>query len=457
MSHLAKLTLPDFGRADRRPEIPVETYRRRLAALSSRMEAEGLDVLAVYADREHFANLMYLTGFDPRFEEALFLVGGGRTLLLVGNECQGYLPEESLGLEVELFQEFSLPGQPRGGSRPLRRILSDFGIGPGTRVGCAGWKYFDSPLLEGGEGAIEIPAYVVDLLRELTAGGVRNAGRMFTDPAEGLRIVNEPEQIALYEHAGTVTSTGVLELLRHLSPGVAESDLERHLDSRGLPLSCHRMLGFGAKARRGLACAGETVAALGDPFTTAFGVVGALTCRAGWIASSSADLPGSERDFCVAAAVNYFDVVTAWYRALRIGATGGEVFAAADARREPSVFSFAVNPGHYLHLEEWTHSPFAAESRIPLRSGMMLQMDIIPVLHDPFCCLNVEDGVVLADEGLRRELAGRYPSLWDRVQARRTFMREAVGIELDPCVLPMSNLPAWLPPFALDLKTAMVA
>lgn len=33
-----------------------------------RASAEGYDALLVYVDREHFANLAYLTGFDPRFE-----------------------------------------------------------------------------------------------------------------------------------------------------------------------------------------------------------------------------------------------------------------------------------------------------------------------------------------------------------------------------------------------------
>ena len=39
--------------------------------LRRRMDERGLDQLVVYADREHSANLSYLTGFDPRFEEAL--------------------------------------------------------------------------------------------------------------------------------------------------------------------------------------------------------------------------------------------------------------------------------------------------------------------------------------------------------------------------------------------------
>ena len=38
----------------------------------------GLDAFVVYADREHFANMAYLTGFEPRFEEALLLLVGDK-------------------------------------------------------------------------------------------------------------------------------------------------------------------------------------------------------------------------------------------------------------------------------------------------------------------------------------------------------------------------------------------
>ena len=42
------------------------------------MEERKLTHLVVYGDREHFANLAYLTGFDPRFEEAVLIVGANR-------------------------------------------------------------------------------------------------------------------------------------------------------------------------------------------------------------------------------------------------------------------------------------------------------------------------------------------------------------------------------------------
>jgi hypothetical protein len=55
----------------------------------------------------------------------------------------------------------------------------------------------------------------------------------------------------------------------------------------------------------------------------------------------------------------------------------------------------------------------------------------------------------LADRSLRGELAAAYPAAWARIQARRRFMSEALGIELHPDVLPLSNIPAYLSPYLL--------
>ena len=57
------------------PTLPLEVYEQRLSRLRARMEERGLDYVVIYADREHAANFAYLTGFGPRFEEALLIVG----------------------------------------------------------------------------------------------------------------------------------------------------------------------------------------------------------------------------------------------------------------------------------------------------------------------------------------------------------------------------------------------
>jgi hypothetical protein len=456
---LATVRLPQLGRAEALPEVPLAVYRSRLETTRARMQELGLETLVVYGDREHAANLAFLTGFDPRFEEAVLLVAAeGLQKLLVGNECLGYLPDAALGLEVERFQEFSLLGQPRGDSRPLRQILAEFGIRPGMQVGCVGWKYFDGALVPGGELALEIPAYLVDLLRDLCGDRERvtSATAIFMHPQTGLRVHSEPEQIAQFEFASGVTSAGVTALLTHLQAGVREQDLEKHLDASGLTLSCHRMISFGEKARRGLASAGPSMARIGDAYTTAFGVTGALTCRAGVIARGPEDLPAALQEFYPRFAANYFAVTAAWYEALAVGTPAVEVFRAAEAARDPELFDFALNPGHYLHLDEWVHSPFAPGSAVVLDSGMVLQMDIIPVSRGPFAYTNAEDGVVLADAALQRELEARFPDCWRRLVARRDWMRSGLGISLDDTVFPLADTTGWFAPYALALDRAYV-
>ena len=459
MPKLAEVNLPHHGRAEILPELPLAVYRSRLTTTLARVQEMGLDTLVVYGDREHSANLAFLTGFDPRFEEALLLLAAdGRKKLLVGNECIGYLPDVALGLEAERFQDFSLLGQPRDNSRPLRQILTEFGITSGTRVGCVGWKYFDETLIPGGELALEIPAYLVDLLRDLCADRrrVTNATAIFMHPQAGLRVRSEPEQIAQFEFAAGITSSGVAALLQHLQPGVREQELEKHLDASGLTLSCHRMIGFGEKARRGLASAGATRARIGDAYTTAFGVSGALTCRAGVIARGPEDLPADLQEFYPRFAANYFEVTAAWYEALAVNAPADNVFRAVEAVRDPQLFELALNPGHYLHLDEWVNSPFAPGSAVVLDSGIVLQMDIIPVSRGPFVYTNAEDGVVLADTGLQTELAARFPDCWRRLVARRDWMRREVGISLHDTVFPLADTTGWFAPYALDPSRAYV-
>ena len=155
-------------------------------------------------------------------------------------------------------------------------------------------------------------------------------------------------------------------------------------------------------------------------------------------------------------AAHYFDVVVTWYERVKVGAIAGEVYAAAHAVRDAGLIEFAVNPGHLIHLDEWLHSPFQSGNRCRLRSGMAIQMDIIPISQGPFCYSNAEDGIALADEALRTELAQKHPDCWRRIRARREFMTGALGIRLDASVLPLGNTPGWLCPYALKPELAFV-
>jgi len=81
---------------------------------------------------------------------------------------------------------------------------------------------------------------------------------------------------------------------------------------------------------------------------------------------------------------------------------------------------------------------------------MALKMDIIPVSKGETVCANMEDGIVLADEALRNEWASRFPESWKRIQQRRNFMIQQIGINIKPEVLPLSNMPAYYTPYLLS-------
>ena len=451
-ARLAAIELPEFGRPGVTPEVLAEHYPARLERLRTRMAERGYDRVVVYADREHSANLAYLSGFDPRFEEALLVVAPtGDPVILVGNECWGTAGAAPLPMRRERFQDFSLPNQPRDRSRALAEIIGDEGIVGGARIGTVGWKPYAD------RATIELPAFLVDALRgAVGAGGlVENANDLFVDPADGLRVINELESLAAMEAASCATSTGVRDVVRGIRPGVRERDAVALLGWDGSPLSCHTMLTAGERARYGLLSPGDRAIERGDPFTVAFGIWGALTCRAGFVVEDASELPDGISDYVERLVAPYFTAIVAWYEALHVGQRGGALQAIIERHLGDPFFGIFLNPGHQIHLDEWVASPIWPGSTVELRSGMAFQVDVIPATGSPWFTTNIEDGIALADASLRSAFAAAYPDAWRRIEARRRFMREALGIELHPDVLPFSNIPAWLPPFLLGHGRAM--
>jgi Xaa-Pro aminopeptidase len=451
-ARLGEVSLPDFGRPTETPELPATLYRDRLERLRERMEERRYDRIVVYADREHSANLAYLTGFDPRFEEAVLIVAAtGEPAILVGNECYGMAGAAPLPMRRHYFQDLSLPSQPRDRSRPLAEILGDEGIALGSRLGIVGWKpYADRTMLD-------VPSFLADALRRQvgTGGLVENANDLLIDTADGLRVINEVEQLAAMEAAACTTSSGVRNVLTGIQPGMRERDAVALLGWDGTPLSCHLMLTAGPRAALGLLSPGDRAIERGDPFTVAFGIWGALNCRAGFVVEDAGELPTEASDYVDRLVSPYFTAVAEWYAALRIGQTGGALHEIIDRHLGDPFFGIFLNPGHQIGLDEWVNSPIQPGSTVELRSGMAFQVDIIPATGTPYFTSNIEDGICLADTSLRGELAAAYPEAWERIQGRRSFMADALGIELHPDVLPFSNIPAVLPPYLLRPDRAM--
>jgi hypothetical protein len=449
---LREIDLPDFGMPDGRPELSPAMHADRIERLRRRAADRGIDLVLCWSDREHSANVAYLTGFDPRFEEALLILGrDGDPAILVGNECWGVAGAAPIPLRRHRFQDFSLPNQPRDASRPLGEILAAEGVARGTRIGLVGWKRYVDPTMS------DLPAYLVDAVRDLVGpdGRIENATDLLIDAGDGLRVHNEADQLAQLEWASCHTSDGVKRLLRELEPGMTEREAVRLLGWNGWPLSCHLMLTAGDRATYGLLSPGDRPIDRGDRFTTAFGIWGALTCRAGFVVTGADELPRGIVDYVDRLVAPYFAAIAEWYATIRIGVTGGALFEVVERHLGDPFFGIFLNPGHQIHLDEWVASPIFAGSTIELRSGMAFQVDVIPATGTEYFTTNIEDGIALADADLRADIARRHPGMWRRIEARRTFMAEQLGIDLHPDVLPFSNLPAVLSPYLLRPELAL--
>ncbi|NLD59836.1 MAG: M24 family metallopeptidase [Clostridiales bacterium] len=441
--------LPWEGSLQAVPELAADTYARRLAALRDRFGDHSH--LVFYADREHFSNVEYFTGFDPRFEEALLIVPReGEVTLVVGNEGDDYANKIPFPFKKVIYPTFSLPGQPRESSLTLEEIFRASGIREGDRVGLAGWKLFGPKDPVRAEDALDAPYFIVRALeRAVARGRISGANEIMIGNERGLRHSLEAEDMALCEIAGTMTSRSVYAVLRALKEGMSEEEASRELRISGMPLSAHPNVNFADNAFYGLAS--PTMASAlrrGDVVGAGMAYRRSLCHKVSNYILDAREETEERRTFFD----DYFRAVAAWYEALEIGAPGKEVYRAVRGEiGDLRAFGIGLNPGHLIHTEEWSNSPFAEDCDAPLRSGMAIQCDFTASRPARGLTVHAEDGVLLADAALRDALKRVAPEGYARIEARRLFMKAELGIELAPEVLPTSDMPAVVFPYLMDL------
>jgi hypothetical protein len=448
---LIDATLPDFGVPSQRPELGREIYAARFDALAKARRAASIDVLVIYADREHAANLLWLTGFDPRFEEALLIIAPGTTpTILAGPENLGRAKAAQIEVEARLYPPFGLMGQDRSKTPALEEVLRHAGIAADHRVGVLGWKYFGPHEASKPDSWLETPSYIAETLRRIVGanGRVQNANALLMDSSRGLRAINEVEQIAQFEFGAVHVSEAIKRLIRNVRPGMTEFDAIASMQLGVLPNSCHTMLSSGDRLVGLDSPSGRTLS-LGDPLTGAVGYWGGLSSRVGWLVHDESELPANVRDYVDKLAAPYFACAAEWYETIGIGVTGGELDALARKHLGAPFFNLVLNPGHLIHIDEWMNTPVYPGSKEVMLSGQAIQCDIIPAAGPPYIGANIEDGIALLDEAGRAEMREKFPDLWDRAEARRGFMADVLGIRLKPEVLPLSNLASALPPYWL--------
>lgn len=459
---LKEIEWPEFTMPSDRmvPEPLVNEIEERLLKCRELMDLRNLTHLIVYGDREHFANLMYLTHFDPRFEEALLIVNfTDKPLILVGNECCSHLSVSPLynsgKLRYERYQTFSLLNQPRDKSRPLKSIFEEEGINRSSKIGCVGWKYFSEIEFPDCEKMIEIPSYIVETLRAICGyDNVVNSTDLFMSPSYGLRTQCSVHEIAFFEYSNIMASEGMKNLLKNFKYNVTDFELIKEHQYTGFPLNCHIGIKSSGNQHIGLSSPMGALILKGEPFSTNIGYWGSNICRAGWVAADKNDLPDSAKDYVEKFAAPYFYACAKWYENLKIGTRGGILQENIDCHLPFEDFEVFLNPGHLIHYDEWVSSPIYKDSNDEIRSGMYIQTDIIP-RSSKYYSSRMEDGIIIADMALQKSLKVHYPDVHNRCMLRRKFMMEVLGFNLPREILPLSNIPAIVPPFFLNYKQVL--
>ena len=292
-----------------------------------------------------------------------------RPLLVVGNECQGYLTVSPLFVEgplrSERFQPFSLLNQPRDQSRFLREILAEEGSPRGAAWAASDGNTSATPSIR--TGAMRSTCPRTSSMPSAKLAGrddVVNATDLLMHPHHGLRTFCSPSDIAYFEYTNVPRLGGdAADALR--GAGRHARQRSRHagwLERRAprLPHDARDRRQPRARPVRPHRRAGSARGSPGEQHL----VLGQQHLPGGLGRCGPEDLPERARDYVEAFAGPYFEVMAEWFARLRLGTPGGELAALVAEKLPFDRFGIFLNAGHLIHLEEWVSSPIYPGSEV---------------------------------------------------------------------------------------------
>lgn len=436
------------------PQIGAEDYKKRMQALWEKA-SDYYTHLIVYADREHFSNMEYLTGYDPRFEEALLILSPkSKTVIVVGNEGCAYASKVPFPVDIVIYPTFSLPGQPRNPGLQLENILRDAGLNKSSRVGVLGWKCFDKNDFLDYAHQYDLPYFIMQAIINVTGMDcLTNANELMVGNTGGLRHDLCAKEMVLCEFSGTKSSRNTYRVLRNLREGMSELEASACLQIDGDPLSTHPNINFGENVFWGLSSPTPHRKLLfGDIVSVGMAYRRSLCHKVSHYVKGPKDISQEAEEIYD----KYFAALTIWYEALGEGVSGGEVYdSVLDAVGNYRDFGISLNPGHLIHTEEWTNSLFYQNSPHLLQSGMAVQCDFTAAFPEKKLSVHAEDGIVIANAALQREIEAISPDSYARMKARQAFMQDFLGIRLAPEILPTSDMPGVLFPYLVNMEAVL--
>lgn len=447
---LKEIPEPCFYKASKPVMLSDETMQERKEKLIQSMKREQLDAVVVYCDLEHGSNFEYLTGFLTRFEEALLIVHqSGDAYMLMGNENLNKVQHSRIKAKAIHVPCFSLPNQPMESERTLTECLIEAGISEDMRIGVVGWKMFTSCLCDNRK-LFDLPYYIVQALSEIT-GLIENRCDLFIG-TEGIRTINNANEIAHYEFGSALASDGILDAMSLLDVGVSEMALGQCLNKYGQRNSVVTIAAAGERFEKANLYPTDKKVKHGDKISLTVGYKGGLSSRSGYALHDESELDVA---YLEGIAKPYYYAVASWLEAIQIGMSGNELYDIIETVLPKEVYHWHLNPGHLVADEEWMSSPIYKGCKDILKSGMMLQIDIIPSVSG-LGGASCESGIALADEELRNQIKAEYPDLYEGFMKRRAYIEDVLGIKLHPEVLPMNDTVAYYRPFMLNKKRAFI-
>lgn len=431
------------------------TMEERYQKILSKMEEESLDTLVIYGDLEHGSNFEYITGFLPRFEEALLVLHKeGENFMIMGNENLNKVSSARIKATPIHAPHFSLPNQPMETEKSFLEILREAKICENSRVGIVGWKNFTSKREENRQ-LYDVPAMIVDGIKEIVGDGgqVWNGTYLFIGE-KGVRCKNNVNEIEHYEYGAALASDSMLAAMNALEEGVSELTLGGILNAQGQRNSVVTIAAAGKRFVKANLYPTENQVKLGDPISLTVGYKGGLSSRAGYAVKESGQLPDPVKDYVDKVVTPYYHAYVSWLEQVHCGMKGKDLYALIDHVLPKAEYHWSLCPGHLVADEEWMSSPVYAGSEEVLESGMLFQIDIIPSVSG-YAGTSAESTVLLADEGLQADIRREAPALWSRIEKRRKYIEEELKISLHPDLLPMCSTIAYLRPLLLNKEMAM--
>lgn len=443
------------------PETTKDDYFARMKRLWEMKEAQDYSCIIIYGDREHYSNIHYFSGYDPRFEEALLILRRDtKPVLVVGNEGVGYAKTVPYNIDVHLYQSFGLMGQPNGNSPKLTELFENLYLPETGKIGLIGWKKYNRKLHDIGELVTDVPHYIVkSLCTVVEETRIENATDLLSDCVYGLKHNITAKEIIQFEVNGTKVSRGVYNAICAMKPGKTELETSFAFKLDGSPANTHPNLNFGDRnVSYGLASAGWIKSLkYGEFVGGGYALRGSLVHKCGLYVKCEADIPTEKKGYMEELVKPYFASVIRWYEMMRIGTSCADIWQMVDDWIGLERCNVTLNPGHMTHTDEWTNSPFSKNSKVRIASGMAFQCDYTVSLNEPsYMSCHVEDGLVIADKRLQEEVKMLSPKCWERIEQRRDFMKNVLNVDLPDEVLPMSDLSAVCFPYMADTSIILI-